>query len=237
MKNALLYLCRSFHSQELGRIHRLVTAADTEMHMITDGSFQKCGIAHIADGLTQLYGIAGLDQHLLRQAGILGDIAIFMPDHHGHAHGLILIDGIHRAVGGCADLGAFLSGNIHAVVHPPIPCRGIIAEIVHGVDGHGLPLNGGCGLHRLAGDRYCGFGSLGTVGRLLLGLSSHGGNIILYHRQGGRCRYILICRFFAAVIGIAVIQIAADPDSDRTQGQGYVVALTADAFEFFVAHL
>ncbi len=67
------------------------------------------------------------------KAGILGGVAPVMADHHGGAHLVILIDGIHLAVCRRMDLGPGFGGKIHPVVHPPISGGLVVAQALHGV--------------------------------------------------------------------------------------------------------
>ena len=95
--------------------------------MAAQGGLNQCGFPHTADLLAQGHLVTNLHGYILRQAGILGSITPVVGDHHGVTHGIVLEDPGDPAVGGSADRGAGLGGNVHAVVDPPVPGGLVIA--------------------------------------------------------------------------------------------------------------
>ena len=122
-------------------------------------------------------------------------------------------------------------------MHPPVPGGLIVAQRVHGVDGGLAALNRQAGFQWLRGDRRLGLGRLGfrPAGggslrcRLLRGRRSGftGPECYLLGFQQGDLLHLLL---------IVPVHIARDPDSCRTQDQGYVVALSSDSEGFVIAH-
>ena len=124
----------------------------------------------------------------------------------------------------------------------PVPGGLVIAQGLHGV-----------ARDLLTGHRGCGFqlpflGGLGGLVRRLGG--GDGGNLLglgSQHRDIGAVlrdgRKLLGVGFqkgcLLGLVGVAVVYIAGDPDGDRAQDQGYVIALSGcrTAIVFVIAHI
>ena len=161
-----------------------------------------------------------------------------MADNHGVAHGVVLVDGVNLAVRGSADLSPRVRGDVHAVVDAPVPGGLIVAQRLHGVGGDLLAGNRRRGLERLlrGGSGGC---TLSRGGRgLSLGLGSQHRDVLGFH---GSYEDVFPHGFlngdFLRTVGVSIVYIAGDPDGGCAQDQGYVVALSAAAGMFVVAHL
>ena len=121
-------LARLFaQGQKFRRVHGIVLVGDAEVDVIAHGGLQQRGAAYTADGLSRFHLITHADGHILGKTGILGHIAAVVADHHGMAQGIVLVDGILRAVSGGADGTAGFRGDVNAVVDPPVPGGLVVA--------------------------------------------------------------------------------------------------------------
>ena len=188
------------------------------MHMLTQRCLQHGTDTHIANGLTQTDRLPHGDRHIGIQAGIGGHIAILMADHHRGTHGVILVDGVYRTVCRGSHLRAGSSCIIHAIMDAPIPGRGIVTQTIHRIINHQFPR------HRLSGLQWfgCRFG-------WICGQNTHRlrSQRTLPRIEGVHRRFRTLQRSILFV-DVAVVQIAGDPNGNRTQDQGYVVALTGE---------
>ena len=151
--------------------------------MVAQSAFHQRRGPYIANGLAQLYRIPCRHGYFRGQAGILGSIAVGMADHHGHAHGLVLIDRFHGT--GCCgtDRCPLFRGDVDAVVDPPVPGSLIIHQAIHGIVGNGLTFHRQPGLQRLL---------LGCLG--LGNMTGHGGLKLFRLQNGCRNRFRLLDR-------------------------------------------
>jgi len=224
--------------EKIRRVHRLVLMGDAEMDVAAQRGLHQSAVAHVADDLPGAYRVPGLHRDVLAQAGVPGEVAAVVADDHGVAHGAVLVDGVDLAVRGGADLSPRVRGDVHAVVDAPVPGGLIVAQRFHGVGGDLLAGNRRRGLERLLRGGSGG-GTLRRGGRgLSLGLGSQRRDVLGFH---GSYEDVFPHGFlngdFLHAVGVSIVYIAGDPDGGCAQDQGYVVALSAAAGMFVVAHL
>jgi hypothetical protein len=150
--------------------------------------------------------------------------------YYASGQGIVLENGVYRAVGCGSNHRAGFCGKIHTVVGSPVPGGWIVAQAVHGIVQNHFTIQGHSGFQgRFCGQ--CGLAGMDCGGTVLPVVAAgihhiHRGMGILQ----GRIRFVCV----------AVVQIAGDPDGHSTQDQGYVVAL-ADKFAkkvfLIVAHI
>ena len=159
-------------SYELRRVQALVVAGDGEVDMGFQGFFGQCRFAHGSDGVATGDGISSCNGCFFGQAGIGGDIAAGVPDHHSGSQEVIAVHGVNGTVCGGFDRCPGSCRQVHAVVHPPVPCGFIVGQPVHGVGCCGLPFHRPHGLGWLGAGGFRGGGGCGFPGfcRLLSGV-------------------------------------------------------------------